>query len=265
MEPRPEQRNLEQLAETLGDSSKMPIEQKISFLKEHGAKIFTNYDFVAPETYTKIFSSTDLGGQSIVIAGAGYPFDKGGTSNVTKALSKIKQDVNIVPLDILHTRARSWLLVDQDNENNETGPGLNPVVADATELPFPNNSITGYVSANLINEPNKELGELKFVRNLIGEAYRVLLPGGFLILSSFGYFKYTDTSGTVFYNDNIDVEEMVPTELVEQMLTEAGFSRVQKLPLDDMEALRALKKKKSTILGITKAQVIDACGYVAYK
>ncbi len=265
MEPKPIQSSILDIANALGESAKMPLEQKAAFLEDHGGKIFTNYDFVAPETYSKIFSSTDLEGQSVVVAGAGYPFDREGASNLTKALNKIKQNTNIIPLDISHTRARGWLLLDQDRGADEAGPELSPVVADATRLPFSDNSIAGYVSTNLINEPNKEQGELKFVNNLIAEAYRVLHSGGFLVLSSFGYFRYTDKDGHVFYNDNIDVEEMVPTELVEQMLTGAGFSRIEKLPLDDMEALRALKNKKSMISGITKAQVIDACGYVAYK
>lgn len=265
MEPRPAQSSISDLAKALGESAKMPTQKKAAFLEEHGRKIFTNYDFVAPETYQRIFSSVDLEGKSIVLAGAGYPFDGSGASNLTKALGKIKQDTNIIPLDISHTRARGWLLVDEDKKANEKGPELSPVVADATSLPFPDNSIAGYVSANLINEPNKEQGELKFVKNLIDEAFRVLTPGGFLVLSSFGYFKYTDTAGHVFYNGNIDIEEMVPTELVEKILANTGFTKIEKLPLDELEALKAVKNKKGSVTAVEKVQIIDACGYVAYK
>lgn len=265
MEPKPGQGSHQKLAEALGVSRKMPTEEKAAFLETHGRKIFTNYDFVAPETYQRVFSSTDLEGKNIVLAGAGYPFDGSGASNLTKALGKIKQNTNIIPLDISHTRARGWLLVDEDKKGDERGPELSPVVADATSLPFADNSIAGYVSANLINEPNKEMGELRFVKNLIEEAFRVLAPGGFLVLSSFGYFKYTDKTGHVFYNDNIDIEEMVPTELIEKILASTGFTKIEKLPLDEMEALGAIKNKRATVTAVEKVQIIDACGYVAYK
>ncbi len=155
--------------------------------------------------------------------------------------------------------------MDEDKKEGESDPDLSPVVADATTLPFPDNSIAGYVSANLINEPNKTQGELKFVRNLINEAFRVLASGGFLVLSSFGYFKYTDKAGHVFYNDNIDTEEMVPVEFIEKILGEVGFKKIEKLPLDEMEALKAVKNKRGSVTAVEKVQIIDACGYVAYK
>lgn len=265
MKHKQEQTPLNDLAKALGESDKMSVEEKAAFLEAHGRKIFTNYDFISPETYLKVFSSIDLEGKSLVLAGAGYPFDGEGASNVAKGLGKLKTNTNIIPVDILHTRAHGWLLMDENKKEGEKGPDLNPIAADATRLPFPDNSIAGYISTNLINEPNKEQGELKFVKKLIQEAYRVLSPGGFLLLSSFGYFKYTEEGGHIFYNDNIDVEEMVPTELVEKALRDSSFVRIESLPLDDMEALRAIKNKRRDVLAINKVQIVDACGYVAYK
>lgn len=265
MEPKPGQGSLHQLAEALGESSKMPLEEKAAFLETYGKKIFTNYDFIPTETYQSIFSTRNLEGKSIVLAGAGYPFDGSGASNLTKALSKIRQNTNIIPLDISHTRARAWLLVDEDRMEGQNGPDLNPVVADAVRLPFADNSLEGYVSVNLINEPNKSAGGIQFAKDLISEAHRVLVPGGFLILSSFGYFRYTDTAGNIFYNDNLDEEDMVPLEIIERAMSSVGFSKIEKLPLDDTEALKAIKDRRGSVQAITKAQIIDACGYVAYK
>ena len=136
-------RPFKKLANILGDG-KMTTQQKEGFLEEMSDKIFVNYDFVSAKTYEAIFKRLVVQEGNIALVGAGYPFDAGGYSNVTKALEKIETPTHVIPVDILQKRAESWLLLDKNPKDGQKETSIiSPIVADATMLPFVNNSISG--------------------------------------------------------------------------------------------------------------------------
>lgn len=266
--PNPE-KDFKRLAKALGHG-KMKVREKEAFLKENSHLMFTNPDFVSQETYTEYLKGEKVKGENIAIVGAGFPFAGGDFNSTIKALSKLEADgATLLPVDIKENRARSWLLPDKKGRKGEIGPEIEPIVADATKLPFANNSIGGYISTNLVNEPNKTEGEIPFVRNMLNEAYRVLKPEGFLIISSFGYIRYEKDDGTVVYNDNIDSEEIVPEDVVERLIKEAGFQIVKPMPLDHNEILKSIKRGRERSeqgpVHYAKINIHDACAFFAKK
>lgn len=258
--------NFKRLAEVLGHG-KMSIEQKERFLEENSHLIFTNVDFVSPKTYAEYLKKEKVTGENIAVVGAGFPFAGGQFNSTIETLSKLENGgAMLIPIGIKENRARSWLLPDRDEKPGEKGFEIAPVVADATKLPFAENSLGGYISTNLVNEPYKDESEIRFVRKMLNEAYRVLKPGGFLIISSFGYFRYETADGTVVYNDGIEAEEIVPEEVVERLLREAGFQIVEPMPLDHEEILRAIKnRKEKNPFPYAKTNIQDACAFFAKK
>lgn len=258
--------NFKKLAKALGHG-KMSIKEKENFLTENSHLIFTNEDFVSPKTYAEYLKSEKIKGENIAIVGAGFPFAGSEFNSTIKTFGQLEADgATLLPIDIKEVRARSWLLPDKKGKKGETGLEIEPIVADATKLPFADNSIGGYFSTNLVNEPNKALGEIPFVRKMLNEAYRVLKPGGFLVISSFGYIRYEREDGTFVYNDNIDIEEIVPEDVIEKLIKEAGFQTVKPMPLDHEEILRSIKKRKERgISHYAKINIHDACAFFAKK
>ena len=266
------ERPFEELANILGDRNMIKGEKE-TFLEKISDKIFINYDFVSPETYKETFDQLDIHGGNIALVGAGYPFAREGYSNLTKGLGKAKMEAQLIPVDIISERAKSWLLIDENVEKVSDGAmSISPVTADATKLPFADNSLSGYISTNLINEPKIDVEERDFIKDMLGEAYRTLQPGGFIILSSFGYYKYTWRSGKVTYNDYI--EDLIAPEEIEKILSSVGFKDIKELPLDHATILEAIKTNKSKHLlenqdegkdTIQKVNIIDPCAYLAIK
>jgi|CXWL01.1.fsa_nt_gi SAM-dependent methyltransferase len=257
----------EEIGSELGGGKRMSVGEKITYLKEHGNSLRINADFVSVDTYRSLFSSLDLRGKTIVNVGAGSAIGDSysGVSPIMEALDANDEEVVCIPVDNQHPRTKSWDLLDTDDPHREGAVILAPVTADATTLPFQESSIDGYISTNLINEPRPEESEVTFVKSLFSEAYRVLKSGGFLIVSSFGYFWWKTEEGEILYNDSIDVEEMVTVEQIERYIREVGFSQVESIPLDTKEMQKAVQDRRARKQGAVDAGVVEACAFLARK
>jgi hypothetical protein len=71
--------------------------------------------------------------------------------------------------------------------------------------------------------------------------------------------------GGVVYNNNIDVEEMVPREMVERILRDTGFTSVEVVPLDSKDIKAAITRRRARFPEATDIGIQDACAYHGVK
>lgn len=260
------EKTLQENAKEMGHG-RMSVADKELYLVEHGHTFFHNADFVSVDTYERLFRGFDLNNKTIINVGAGFSIHHPSSVEVnpmTEAISNINPKCTVIPLDYLHTRTKSWLLLDTQGESNDN-IHLEPITGDATALPCKDESLDGYLSANLINEPRGKETELTFVRKMISEAYRVLKPGGFLVVSSFGYFWYKLEDETIIYNDNIDIDEIVEKEMVKIIFEKVGFSAVTEISLDERAIEEAVLGRSKRRMDATKCGVREQCAFLAIK
>jgi SAM-dependent methyltransferase len=256
-----------EIASILGDGRRMDVKQKQEYLESHGHNFFHNADLVSTETYKSLFSELDLTDKTIVNVGAGYSLSGSynGLNPMVEGLSQSRPKVVYIPLDYNHDRTKSWSLLESNDESKSDRITLEPVTADATALPLADESIDGYLSSNLINEPRKEESEYKFVQDMLAEAYRVIKPGGFIVLSSFGYFWWELDNGQVIYNDSIDIEEIVEKEMIYKIMARVGFEEIKELPLEQSEIELLIQQRLERHPDAIKAGIRDACAFFARK
>lgn len=272
----PEKPDYAKIARMFGEG-RMSVAEKQVYLERYGERLHGHADFVSMDTYKAALERFDLEGKTIVSVGAGYsinPNNKEQPLNPFVAtLGEINARTTLIPIDYDHDRTQSWLLLDTHEKNKSNLIVLKPVTADALKLPFHGATIDGYASINLLNEPreNRNLQE-EFIQGVLNEAYRVLKPGGFLIISSFGYFWWKE-NGKVLYNDGIKSEEIIPKESILNIVRRTGFTDATELELD-VSATEKFKKlihlervkgalPENEIEGSVGIQ--EACAFVAIK
>jgi|GEM_PF-6798159 len=225
-------------------------------LEELDGRIGSNCDFISLKTYESIFSKFDLKNKRIFDLGAGFLPISPQASEYIAALPS--QNLNLIPVEINELRIRSWNLAKMENANPSEST-INPVRGDMFKLPFPDESFDGGVSINVINNFRK----LEAVPALLEEIRRVLKPGGFLILSSFGYYKCTK-EGQVFYNNDFKENEIITSNLVQASAELVGFSRIERIPLDPAkikaEAIRKEEIENRKSSDKTKVEMVEPFG-----
>ena len=216
-------------------------------------------DFVVHGTYKEIFSNLDLTDKKIANVGAGYPL---GRNNILRELGDLSPKAILIPVDIEEILTQIWSLIDSNSENNDDLK-LRPVTADATKMPFADNSLDGYISTNLVNVPGVKHREF-FIQKLFSEAFSILKEGGFILISSFGYFKYSRDGKFIKYNNKINSDQIVTLERLGQLLSEAGFKKIEKLPVDT-ESVKNYEQIKDSDEVDMEVEIIECGGYLAFK
>jgi len=273
---KPEKPDYAEIARMFGEG-RLSVAKKQAYLERYGERLHGHADFVSMDTYRAALERFNLEGKTIVDVGAGYsinPNNKEQPLNpFVAALGEINARTTLIPIDYDHDRTESWLLLETNDPKKNNLVVLNPVTADAINLPFSDATIDGYASANLINEPRTDVdSQKKFIQSALLEAHRILKTGGFLIISSFGYFWWKE-KGQILYNDGIKPEEIVPKDSILDIVHRVGFTDVTELELD-VNATEKFKKliHLERVKGALPENEIEnsvgiqeACAFVAIK
>lgn len=223
-------------------------------------------DFISRETYDKVFDKLKVRNITMLDVGAGIvPVNpKFGASPYFEALKG--RNVKLVPIEHDILRIHTWKLINSHN----IVPGVSkamPVQADVNALPFRESSVDGAISVNYINSFKKNAKES--VNNFLEEIYRALKPGGFLIISTFGYTCQLSSRGDLTVNDKIPFNEFVTPAMVKELAKKVGFSKIEDVPLDkeDIERSRARWVKQDQEAGedVTAILMEDPIGLLLKK
>ena len=225
-----------------------------------------NADFISAETYDKVFNELGVSHITMLDLGAGMApvHPEYGSSPYTKALED--RGVRLVPVDTNLFNAKTWHIFPRGPLHADD-TYAEPVVASATKLPILSESVNGILSVNLFNafkEPPREI-----VLTMLKEAFRALKPGGFFLISTFGYYRMVTADGTVRYNDQMELAHFVTPAMVTELAAEAGFTAVVPVPLDGSRVQEACDywKKFWTDhdIDVQSIDVVDAIGLVLKK
>ncbi len=243
-----------------------PLAQKAAVhLKEMMEQgMHSHADYVSPETYRSIIDKQgDLRGKKIVELGSGivriglHPIE----TNYEEAL--VGKGATLIPVDVVEETIKTWNIT-KDQEMLKVAP----LQADILKLPFPDESIDGCISANVVNfYPTIENPDCHvFAYRLLKESHRVLKKGGFIIVSSFGYTRTTHKNGAVTYNNKIQEYQTVRASELRHMAHQIGFSDIEEVPLSEEQLRNATKMMNAKLPeGVAKKEIEEACGFLFRK
>ena len=201
-----------------------PEQKKI--YEELEGKVWNHPDFISRKTYEELFDKLGVKkGDKILDSGAGFIHLTDFASEYPAALSE--RGVTLVPVDVEEAQMKSWMLLPRERED-ENDSVAHPVRADILKLPFADETFEGAMSLNVVNS----LKDKKYLPLLLVELYRALKPGGFVIISTFGYYKTTTKDGKVSYNNKISPEAIITPEEIKKAAQESGFTKIEDVPLD---------------------------------
>lgn len=196
-----------------------------------------NADFIARDTYAKVFDRLRVNDGTMLDLGAGLvPLGQNmGSSSYTEELAK--RHVHIIPVDRSQLAIHTWKVAPRVDDGETSY--ASPIQADVNNLPIKDASVDGAISINYLNSFEKKARES--VQNFLREAYRVIKPGGFLIISTFGYTCSLSSRGELSVNNRIPFDEFVTSAMVEEEARKIGFAAAEKIPLDkaDIDRMRA--------------------------
>ncbi len=218
-----------------------------------------NHDYVGIETYRRLFSKLIQPGDTILNIGAGLAVDlTGGLNHLNEEIRSecLKKKAMLVAVDIHHEN-----LLTHQNVKTFTGNELiQSIEADGTKLPFADESVSGITSSNLINCPSEDITLHEQAKGLIREAWRTLKPGGFILLSSFGYIFVTNDSEGPMYNNDLRKKDFLTLKQLEQILLSEGFQNISELEVDEEQY-----NNISRVLQLKDTEVSEVGGFIAYK
>lgn len=204
--------------------------EKDALNKEPGERkiIYRNADYVNVETYARLFARLGVRDTVLLDLAAGdLPADEREIfPSYVSALTG--RNVRLIPIEKEEERIRTW----------KDFPGMwysdkvrhQGIRADVLHLPIKDGVIPGAISLNYVNSFTERAREQ--TKKFLTEAFRVLRPGGFLIISTFGYVCTLDSQGHMRVNDKIPFDQFVTTEMVMELAKEVGFSSSEKVPVD---------------------------------
>lgn len=201
------------------------FKRKQPLFEELKDKIYYNADFVSRETYKEIFDGLDLKGKTILELGCGFiPLH-----DQTYLREMDGRGANLIPIDRDSVRMSSWTLpLSSEGRESQDETIIQPIQADIEDLPFVPSSVDGCISINLLNATRS----VEEVKALTDHVYQVLKDGGFFLASTFGYLKFVLEDGSVKYNDNFSVGEIMSVEEIKKIIKESGFREIKDIPLD---------------------------------
>ncbi|OGE29754.1 MAG: hypothetical protein A3G09_00595 [Candidatus Moranbacteria bacterium RIFCSPLOWO2_12_FULL_48_12] len=216
-----------------------------------------NYDPISAETYRRIFNKLIHPGDIVVNVGAGFAIDPtDGFNHLNREIldACTKKDATLIVADTYHSN----LLTHQDLKELTKNVNLQVVEANGLQMPITDASVAGMVSGNLINFPNAEMKLEEQANRLIEETYRILRPGGFILLSSFGYnIEGKDEEGRNVYNNELKKEDLLTLKRTEEILVSKGFTDVAELDIDP--------ENEAIINKGYKSLPEERGGFIAYK
>jgi ubiquinone/menaquinone biosynthesis C-methylase UbiE len=230
-----------------------------------------NADFISAKTYGELFDELGVTSEkkmTVIDVGAGV-VPLGEKKYSTAYAEEIdERGVRLVPIDMNETRVRTWQLL-PDGPQFEGDSYAQPVVADALHLPFQDSSVDGSISINLLNGFRSNCKEN--ASRALSEIYRVLKPGGFLIISTYGYYRIVKKDGSEEYSDDFKPEDFVDAEFIKNSARELGFSSVKEVELSQKkikESVSYWTEKKKTAKGgenIDRIDCVDSVGLLFKK
>lgn len=205
-----------------------------------------NGDPISKEDYRALFSKYINNGDSVLVVGAGDVDIVHQDNHQTHELVAVAKEkgAQVLISDLYETNA----LIQKEYKEMKGSDHVHVLATDAMRLPLADSSINGIVSSNLINCPSssftkKHISIKEQAKLLLGEFFRVLKPGGFIVVTSFGYYEEgKDDSGRIVYNNDIKADEMLGLRELETFLDKAGFADSRELlPRSDWYRRRPAK------------------------
>lgn len=222
-------------------------------------KVSFNPDPISKETYIRIFEKLIEKDAVVLNIGAGFAIDPVGglnSLNETVLAECEEKGARLLIIDL----EKGNLFSHQDLKEAVQAESLLPIYALGQKLPLSDASVSGIVTSNLINCPAPNLTLKDQAAELITEAFRVLRPGGFILISSFGYIlESISSSGEKQYNNDLKERDLFTLKQLEHMLDSKGFVRISELEVDS-DREHSIQEK----LLLTEP-MRDAGGFIAYK
>lgn len=190
------------------------------------------FDFVSGKKYREALRKYNLRDRKVIDIGAGFPVPKElSEKQLTPLASELQEILESLGAKIITVDVAKAALEQQRKVGRE------PVLGNAFQLPFKNESIDGgAIILNLFNASFKVRGgreifiTLEECKKILQEVYRVLQKGRFVIVSHFGYLIYKIDNLIQFMGPQEN--EIITPEMIVKIAKEVGFQRVKNISLD---------------------------------
>lgn len=200
-------------------------------LKKKGI-ININFCPISAEVYHHLLARYINPGDTVMNIAPGIAFDPTGTVNHlnVEVMRMCKEKgATLVVLDLSHENLLTHLDVKVLTESSD----YQIVEGDALQIPIKDEAINAVVSSNFYNCPYERISLKEQAAAFVDEIWRILKPGGFIALTSFGYaIVGKDECGAPIFNDGIQESDIVTIEYLEGLLHQKGFKNIREIEVD---------------------------------